>query len=156
MQSTRRGSFSVHRSEKTPGTITINQAGVTKGVFTTNQSSNATIELTDSNSSYSAGTGISISGTIINNSGVIGVSTGSTNGTISVNTNGTSANVAVNGLGSAAYTASSDYDAAGAANSVQTNLNEEIERAKAAEAKALEDAKAYVDSAVISVINASY
>lgn len=58
---------------------------------------------------YSAGTGISLSGTTINNSGVRSISTGSSNGTISVNTNGTSANVAVKGLGSAAYTASSAY-----------------------------------------------
>lgn len=58
---------------------------------------------------YSAGTGISLSGTTFNNSGVRSVSTGETNGTISVNTNGTSADVAVKGLGSAAYTPSTDY-----------------------------------------------
>lgn len=57
------------------------------------------------------GTGIAIDTdtNTISNSGVRGISTGSTNGTISVNTNGTSAEVAVAGLGSAAYTASSDY-----------------------------------------------
>lgn len=70
---------------------------------------------------YSQGTGISISGTTISNSGVRSVATGSTNGTISVNTNGTSANVAVKGLGSAAYTASTAYDAAGAANTALTS-----------------------------------
>ena len=57
------------------------------------------------------GTGIAIdsSTNTISNSGVRGISTGSTNGTISVNTNGTSAEVAVAGLGTAAYTASTDY-----------------------------------------------
>ncbi len=66
----------------------------------------------DSDTTYSAGTGISLSGTMFSNSGVRGVSTGSANGTISVNTNGTSADVAVKGLGSAAYTASTAYAAA--------------------------------------------
>ena len=64
---------------------------------------------TDTNTTYSAGTGISLSGTTFSNSGVRSISTGSSNGTISVNTNGTSANVSVKGLGSAAYTASSAY-----------------------------------------------
>lgn len=68
---------------------------------------------TDTNTTYSAGTGISLSGTTFSNSGVRSISTGSTNGTISVNTNGTSAEVAVNGLGSAAYTASSAYATSG-------------------------------------------
>jgi hypothetical protein len=49
----------------------------------------------DNNTTYSAGTGISISNTTINNSGVRSVATGSSNGTISVNTNGTAADVAV-------------------------------------------------------------
>lgn len=63
----------------------------------------------DTNTTYSAGTGISLSGTTFSNSGVRSVGTGSDNGTISVNTNGTSANVAVKGLGSAAYTNSNAY-----------------------------------------------
>lgn len=67
---------------------------------------------TDTNTTYSAGTGISLSGTTFSNSGVRSVATGSSNGTISVNTNGTTANVAVKGLGSAAYTASTAYAAA--------------------------------------------
>ena len=62
---------------------------------------------------YSAGTGISLSGTTFNNSGVRSITTGGTNGTISVNTNGTTANVAVKGLGSAAYTDSSAYATSG-------------------------------------------
>ena len=64
---------------------------------------------TDTNTTYSAGTGISLSGTTFSNSGVRSIATGSSNGTISVNTNGTSADVAVKGLGSAAYTASTAY-----------------------------------------------
>ena len=58
---------------------------------------------------YSAGTGMSLSGTTFSNAGVRSIATGGTNGTISVNTNGTTANVAVKGLGSAAYTDSSAY-----------------------------------------------
>lgn len=68
---------------------------------------------TDSNTTYKAGTGISLSGTTFSNSGVRSIATGSSNGTISVNTNGTSANVAVKGLGSAAYTASTAYAPSG-------------------------------------------
>ena len=68
---------------------------------------------TDTNTTYSASNGISLSGTTVSNSGVRSIATGSANGTISVNTNGTSADVAVKGLGSAAYTASSAYAAAG-------------------------------------------
>ena len=64
---------------------------------------------TDSNITYSAGAGISLSGTTFSNAGVRSISTGSSNGTISVNTGGSTANVAVKGLGSAAYTASSAY-----------------------------------------------
>lgn len=62
-----------------------------------------------SNTTYSAGTGISLSGTTFSNSGVRSVATGSEIGTISVNTNGSAANVAVKGLGSAAFTASGAY-----------------------------------------------
>lgn len=68
-----------------------------------------TQSLTNTNTTYSAGTGLSLSGTTFSNSGVRSISTGSANGTISVNTNGTSADVAVKGLGSAAYTASTAY-----------------------------------------------
>lgn len=53
---------------------------------------------------YSAGTGISLSGTTFSNSGVRSIATGTSNGTISVNTNGTATDVAVEGLGSNAYT----------------------------------------------------
>ena len=65
----------------------------------------ANAKFTDTNTTYSAGTGISISGTTISNSGVRSVASGSSNGTISVNTGGKAANVAVKGLASAAYQA---------------------------------------------------
>ena len=52
---------------------------------------------------YSSGANINVSGTTINNAGVRAIGTGSANGTISVNTNGSVANVAVKGLGNAAY-----------------------------------------------------
>ena len=52
---------------------------------------------------YTGANGISVSGTVISNSGVRSISTGSTNGTISVDVNGTVADVAIRGLGSSAY-----------------------------------------------------
>ena len=68
--------------------------------------------LQDTNTTYSASNGISLSGTTFSNSGVRSIATGSANGTISVNTNGTTANVAVKGLGSAAYSNTSAFAAA--------------------------------------------
>lgn len=68
---------------------------------------------TNTDTTYSAGTGISLSGTTFSNSGVRSIATGGTNGTIAVNTNGTTTNVAVKGLGTAAYTASTAYAASG-------------------------------------------
>ena len=65
--------------------------------------------LNEKQDELSAGAGIDISNDTVTNTGVRGVSTGSTNGTISVNTNGTSAEVPVAGLGSAAYTPSTNY-----------------------------------------------
>lgn len=94
-----------------------------------------TISSKDTNTTYSAGTGISLSGTTFSNSGVRSIATGSSNGTISVNTNGTTENISVKGLGSAAYMASTAYDAAGAANS------------------ALATAKTYADNAANAVKN---
>lgn len=64
---------------------------------------------TPTDTTYSAGAGISISGTQISNTGIRAIGPGSTNGTISVNTGGTTTDVAVKGLGSSAYTDSSDY-----------------------------------------------
>ena len=86
-----------------------------------------TISATDTNTTYSAGAGISLSGTTFSNSGVRSISTGSSNGTISVNTNGTAVDVAIKGLGSAAYTASTAYDAAGTA---QTKADAALKSAK--------------------------
>ena len=78
-------------------------------VTITPDATNDKITIAATNTTYSAGAGISLSGTTFSNSGVRSIATGGSNGTISVNTNGTSANVAVKGLGSAAYTASSAY-----------------------------------------------
>ena len=90
-----------------------NNSSVSKSGETLTVKINGTTQsLTNTNTTYSAGTGLSLSGTIFSNSGVRSISTGSANGTISVNTNGSSANVAVKGLGSAAYTASTAYAAA--------------------------------------------
>lgn len=80
-----------------------------------------TITAKDTNTTYSAGSGISLSGTTISNSGVRSVAAGKTNGTISVNTNGASAEVAVAGLGSAAYKETSAFDVSGAANTALTS-----------------------------------
>lgn len=101
-----------------------------KTTHTLGKSVPADAVFTDTDTTYSAGTGISLSGTTFSNSGVRAISVGTTNGTISVNTNGTTAEVAVKGLGSAAYTDSTAYDAAGAANT------------------AVESAKAYTDDEV--------
>ena len=77
--------------------------------YTRGDDSTGTITTQDTNTTYQAGAGISLSGTTFSNSGVRSIATGSANGTISVNTNGTSTDVAVKGLGTAAYTASSAY-----------------------------------------------
>lgn len=71
-----------------------------------NGTSLGTVTVPDNNTTYSAGTGISLSGTTFSNSGVRSVATGSTNGTIAVNTNGTTSDVAVKGLQALAYKAS--------------------------------------------------
>lgn len=63
---------------------------------------------TDDDTTYSAGTGIDITNTVVTNTGVRSIATGSSNGTISVNTNGTSANVSVKGLKSSAYKDTTD------------------------------------------------
>lgn len=65
----------------------------------------------DTDTTYSAGGGISISaGNQISNSGVRAVTTGTANGTVAVNTNGTVENVEVYGLGSAAFKDEEDFD----------------------------------------------
>ena len=67
------------------------------------------VAATDTTYSTTTGSGINITDTVITNSGVRSVATGTTNGTINVNTNGTTAAVSVYGLGSAAYTDSTAY-----------------------------------------------
>lgn len=89
------------------GTISLTKANVTAALGYTPPTS-------DTNTTYSAGTGISLSGTTFSNSGVRSITTGSSNGTISVNTNGTSADVAVKGLAAAAYKAVTDSTSASA------------------------------------------
>ena len=80
-------------------------------------------------------------------SAVQSVESGSANGTIAVD----GKDVSVKGLGSAAYTASTAYDAAGAASAVDSKLTTEVNRAKAAEVQALTDSKAYTDDKVGAV-----
>lgn len=63
----------------------------------------ANAKFTDTNTTYSAGTGIGLSNTTFYNTGVRSIATGSTNGTIAVNTNGTVADVKVKGLNTLAY-----------------------------------------------------
>ena len=98
-------------SSTEPITYTLSKSG-SKIILTSSDGTETSVTDSDTNTTYSAGTGITLSGTTFSNAGVRSISSGSTNGTISVNTNGTSAEVAVKGLGSAAYTASSAYAAA--------------------------------------------
>ena len=63
---------------------------------------------------YTAGAGMTLSGTTFINSGVRSIATGTSNGTISVNTNGTTANVSVKGLGDLAYKSSLTPEEVGA------------------------------------------
>lgn len=69
------------------------------------------------------------------------IATGSANGAIAVK----GVDVAVKGLGSAAFTEASAYDVAGAAAAVQGKLDEEIERAKAAEKANADAIAAFVE-----------
>ena len=98
-------------SSTEPITYTLSKSG-SKITLTSSNGTETSVTDSDTNTTYSAGTGIALSGTTFSNAGVRSISSGSTNGTISVNTNGTSAEVAVKGLGSAAYTASSAYASA--------------------------------------------
>ena len=107
----------------------------------TPDAANDKITISAKDTTYSAGAGISLSGTTFSNSGVRSITTGSDNGTISVNTNGSSTSVAVKGLGSAAYTNSTAYDSAGAA---QTKANE-----------ALASAKTYADTKISNMVGSS-
>jgi hypothetical protein len=75
---------------------------------------------------YTAGNGISKSGTQFSNSGVRAVATGTENGTVNVNTNGTTANVAVHGLGAMAYKASVSKSDVGLGNVANINQSKAI------------------------------
>lgn len=97
-------------ADTTTDTLTV-AAG--SNITLTPDADNDKLTIAATNTTYSAGTGISLSGTTFSNAGVRSIATGSTNGTISVNTGGTTAEVAVKGLGSAAYTASSAYATSG-------------------------------------------
>lgn len=83
--------------------ITVNNLGHVSAATAVTKSDITGLGIPAQNTTYSAGTGISLSGTTFSNSGVRSISAGSTNGTISVNTNGTSTDIAVKGLGSNAY-----------------------------------------------------
>lgn len=127
------GSTSVAADSATDTLTLVAGSNVTLTPDTT--SDTITISATDTNTTYSAGTGLSLSGTTFSNSGVRSVSTGTTNGAISVDINGVTSSIPVYGLGSAAYTASTAYDVSGAASS------------------ALASAKTYADSVGASVKN---
>lgn len=86
--------------------IYISNGTPTACTYTLGKSVPSNAVFTDTNTTYSAGTGISLSGTTFSNSGVRSISSGSTNGTISVNTNGTNSNVTVKGFGTVATNAS--------------------------------------------------
>ena len=75
-------------SEIKNATVTIKQAGTSKGSFTLNQSSNVTIELTDSNTNttYSAGSGLSLSGTTFNHASSVTAGTAGTSSATSGST----------------------------------------------------------------------
>lgn len=86
--------------------------------------------------------------------GVTSVAEGTTNGTVAVAIDGgTATDVAVHGLGSAAYTASTAYDAAGAAANVQTTLIGAS--TDPASADSINGAKAYADAATEAIPEAS-
>ena len=125
-------------ADKTTDTLTM---VASTNVTITPDATNDKITISAKDTTYSAGAGISLSGTTFSNSGVRSITTGSDNGTISVNTNGSSTSVAVKGLGSAAYTNSTAYDSAGAA---QTKANE-----------ALASAKTYADTKISNMVGSS-
>lgn len=74
------------------GTISLTKANVTGALGYTPPTTNTT---------YTAGTGISLSGTTINNSGVRTITAGSNANQINVNTNGTSSTITINNVANA-------------------------------------------------------
>lgn len=77
--------------------------GIKTSGYTIASSVPANAKFTDTNTTYSAGTGIGLSNTTFYNTGVRSIATGSTNGSVAVNTNGTVADVKVKGLNTLAY-----------------------------------------------------
>ena len=109
-------------------TLTQDSTDGHKLTFTPSSGNATTITIPDNNTTYTAGTGISLSGTTFNNSGVRSIATGLSNGTISVNTNGTSADVAIKGLGNLAYKSSLNASDVGAiASSLKGAVNGVVE-----------------------------
>lgn len=106
-------------ADTTTDTLTL-AAG--SNITITPDATNDKITIASTNTTYSAGTGISLSGTTFSNSGVRSISTGSTNGTISVNTGGTTTNISVKGLGGAAYTSIDSALSSTSTNSVQNKV----------------------------------
>nr|DAL61143.1 MAG TPA_asm: hypothetical protein [Caudoviricetes sp.] len=104
---------SVYLNLKDDSTIRNSHKIVGDGAASVTSDANGTITITSTNTTYTAGTGITLSGTAFSNSGVRAISSGSANGTISVNTGGTTANVTVKGLGTAAYEAKDSFATAG-------------------------------------------
>lgn len=92
--------------------LTVSEADNAKTVNGHSIAINVPSDAVFTDTTYSAGTGISFDGTTINNSGVRSISEGTENGSFSVDTNGTTKSVKVHGLGSAAYTESTAYASA--------------------------------------------
>ena len=92
----------------------------TKKLFLDTSDSNR-IEMngSDTDTTYTAGTGLNLVGTEFNNAGVRAITTGNTNGTLNVNTNGIDAEVTVKGINNAAF---KDVDSSIAAASTSTKL----------------------------------
>ncbi len=99
----------VYLNLKDNSTIRNSHKIIGSGATTVTSDASGTITIASTNTTYSASTGISLSGTTFSNSGVRAINPGSANGTISVNTNGTVADVAVKGLGTAAYEAKTAF-----------------------------------------------
>ena len=97
-------------------------SGGASGQFLKWSADGTAVWASDNNTTYSAGTGISLSGTTFSNAGVRSVVTGTTNGTIIVNTNGTTASVPVKGLGGAAYTSIDTALSSTSTNAVQNKV----------------------------------
>lgn len=91
----------VNAKEGIRGNLTGNASTVNG--HTVNADVPANAKFTDTNTTYSAGTGIGLSNTTFYNAGVRSIATGSTNGSVAVNTNGTVADVKVKGLNTLAY-----------------------------------------------------